>query len=805
MERFARAVVARPRLVIAVVLLLTAGLVSALRNLRLEVTAQDELPENHPYIQIDQRLNARLGVDRTSLLAIGVRDGDIFTTRSLARLQRLTEAVARLPGVLPATVLSLASPQVKVTYPEPGGFRVAPLLESIPDDPAGLRALRETVFSYPMYVGNLVTADGRGAIILADFADRTPPSAVLDGLEALAASERDDETEIYVGGQCVLAALERTTRSLAPLVLLAVAVIGLVHYEAFRTLQAVFLPLTTAALSVVWAMGLLVVLGFTLTPWTAITAILILSVAAGHAVQILKRYYECWEEFRDNRAAVVAAMTRIGPVMLTAGLVAAAGFASLTTMGVPAVRDFGLMAAFGVLSALAIELTFIPACRVLLRPPRPREAARERGHGLVDPAVDAITAAVCGRPRLVLGAGIAVVLIAALGISRLQVNSSVRSWFPADTPVIAQERMVRARFTGTSTLKILVEGDAPEALLDPAALRGMATLQQTLADDPNISATLSAADFVQVLNRAMHDGAPDAYRIPDSRALIAQELLLYGPSDLGRLLSADYQTGVIYALARSDDVAWIEGLFARLRVVAHQAFPAGIRVSVAGGELGQAAAMNGTVVREKLSNMLQVSIVIVALTSVVFRSMTAGLLVFMPLACAALVNLGLMGWTGSWLSFATASYTAAGVSLGADFAIYLLFRLREEVRHRAMPDAIREALRTSGRAILFVASAIAAGYATLLLSDFALWRQLGVYVALMMATSALATLTLLPSLLLLRTPRFLTPRRSLDRDPTPSDAAAKPLTVTPGGEQRAANPACATSATPAPASCPEAE
>jgi uncharacterized protein len=113
------------------------------------------------------------------------------------------------------------------------------------------------------------------------------------------------------------------------------------------------------------------------------------------------------------------------------------------------------------------------------------------------------------------------------------------------------------------------------------------------------------------------------------------------------------------------------------------------------------------------------------------------------------------------------------VSLGADFAIYLLFRLREEVRHRAMPDAIREALRTSGRAILFVASAIAAGYSTLLLSDFALWRQLGAYVALMMATSALATLTLLPSLLLLRTPRFLMPRRSLDGDPTPS----KPLTA----------------------------
>ena len=92
-----------------------------------------------------------------------------------------------------------------------------------------------------------------------------------------------------------------------------------------------------------------------------------------------------------------------------------------------------------------------------------------------------------------------------------------------------------------------------------------------------------------------------------------------------------------------------------------------------GGELA-------TVVRQKLLNMLQVSAVIFVLSSLVFRSAVAGLLVLAPLVCAALVNLGVMGWFGSWLSFATATYTSMGVSLGADFAIYLLFRPREEGR-----------------------------------------------------------------------------------------------------------------------------
>ena len=153
---------------------------------------------------------------------------------------------------------------------------------------------------------------------------------------------------------------------------------------------------------------------------------------------------------------------------------------------------------------------------------------------------------------------------------------------------------------------------------------------------------------------------------------------------------------------------------------------------------------------------------IFVLSALVFRSFAAGLLVLAPLVCAVLVNLGVMGWVGSWLSFATASYTSMGVSLGADFAIYLLFRLREEMRaSRARGRARATTIRSSGRAIFFVASAIAAGYATLLVSNFALWRQLGGYVALMMASSALATLTVLPALVLLVRPRFLGGKRQV--------------------------------------------
>jgi hydrophobe/amphiphile efflux-3 (HAE3) family protein len=765
-DRIARLVTRHPRWVVGAVIILSLVLARELRNLRLEVRLSDEVPAGHPYTLIDDRLGERLGAHQTAIVAIGVRDGDVVNPDTLARIRRLTDGVERIPGLVPSTVVSLTAPTVKAVEGSGDAVRVAPLVPAdVPGDPGALAALRASILSYPMYVGTIVTPDAHGAMILADFENDAPTEAITEALEALAAQERDARHQIWVGGQPpALAALNGATRGIVPLVLLALAVIALVHYEAFRTLQAVVLPLVTAALSVVWAMGITAALGFNLTPWTAITAVLVLSVAAGHAVQILKRYYESYHELGDNREAVAASLRRIGPVMAIACGIAAAGFGSLATFGIPAVRDFGLMAAFGILSTLVLELTFIPATRALLRAPRSAEALRERSHTLLDPALDGLARVVVARPVATLVLAAFFVTIAAVGILRIEVNSAFRSWFDDDAPVIAADNAIRARFTGTSTIRVLIEGDAPDALLDPQVLRGMVALQRAFADEDAITSTVSLADYVQVMNRALEGGAPAAYAVPDSREAVEQMLLFFDRDDLSRVVSADYRTGAIHALSRKDRVGWVEALFARLRTVAAREFPPTVRVAIGGGELGQAAANNSTVVKHKLENMGQIGTVIFVLSALVFRSFAAGLLVLAPLVCAALVNLGIMGWIGSWLSFATASYTAMGVSLGADFAIYLLFRLREEVRAgHSIDGAVTAAMRSSGRAIFFVASAIAAGNATLLVSDFALWRQLGGYVSLMMTTSCLATLAVIPALVTLFEPAFLSKPKKLQR------------------------------------------
>jgi predicted RND superfamily exporter protein len=185
-----------------------------------------------------------------------------------------------------------------------------------------------------------------------------------------------------------------------------------------------------------------------------------------------------------------------------------------------------------------------------------------------------------------------------------------------------------------------------------------------------------------------------------------------------------------------------------------------------GGGVTNAIALNETMVHGKTVNLAQISILVLLITSLLLRSILGGLLVLLPLATAAIVNLGLMGWVGIPLSMGTAAISAMAIGIGADYAVYFLFRVREELERTGdLRLATATALTTSGKAIAYVASAVAGGYLCLALSLFKVHVLLGVLVALTMVTSSAAAAG--------RPPRVpAPPPRLAEGQPLPREARA---------------------------------
>ncbi|MBI3770052.1 MAG: RND family transporter [Deltaproteobacteria bacterium] len=776
-------------IVVAFFFALTAFWGSQLPVLRVEFDPDATLPQNHPYVQALHILETHFGEKNLIVIGLFPKDHNVFSPEFLTTLNRVTRRIRDLPGIMPSTYLSLASRMAKAVEGSGETLMVRPLIEGSLD----AKEVRRRTFANPFYSGTIVAADGSAAAIIANF--RMTPELpgwreIKDRVESTLAQESNGTFIVRLGGPiAVAAAASEMTERAAILFPIAVLVIGIIHYEAFRTLQGLVLPLVTALFAVIWSLGIMGLLRIPLDPFNTTTPILILAVAAGHAVQILKRYYEEYDRCGDSVEAVRTALLLVGPVMITAGVIAALSFFSLTVFATATVRNFGLLSGIGIISALAIELTIIPALRALLPAPRATDMAREAASGhLLEVWLSKVGRVVSRRPGVVTCCGLALVGVALALATRVHVDTSFRRQFPQDHPVRVADRALNAAFAGTSTLILLVEGTADGALESPAVLQAIADLQRFIETDPDVGKTTSIVDLVREMHRAVNGGDPAFAIVPANSDLINQYLLLYsmsGPEDLDSQLDPAHRSAAVRVFLHSDSTKHGQDLIARIRQQVERTFPPDIAVRYS-GTVASDAALTEVMVRGKILNIIQIAAIIIVVSSLVLRSLMAGMLVVAPLAMAVIFNFGMMGLLDVPLDTVTAAIAALAVGIGADYAVYFLFRFREELQtSRTAELALISTLRTSGKAIIYVSSAIAGGYLVLCTSKLAIHVELGGMVSLAMLVSSLATMTLLPALALLVRPNFLfAVRRAANRRLTAkSDASLDDLLRTIPVEQ----------------------
>jgi len=774
LRRYVTSLVSRPKTVIAVVMAVTLTLGFFMTRLRVLLDIDSQIPPGHPLVVVGHRVEKLFGGKYMTVIGFYPAQGTIYTPEILAKVNRVTEAVERLPGVKKGSVLSLMSPRVKDIHSTEDALEVTPLGGKVPQTAAEIAVFRERVKANSFLTSLFVSEDGRATSILVDFDDFEKAGGakgLYAKLESIVAPERESGLEILpAGAVTILFWLLVYTRRVAVLFALALAMIGYLHYRAFRTLQGMIVPLVTAIMGVIWALGLMGLIGAPMDPWNIMTPILILAIGAGHSVQILKRYYEEYSRLREsrpdlpasehNRLAVIEATVKVGVVMLAAGTIASLSFGSLATFGLPSIKNFGLCTAFGIIAALTVEMSFIPAMRVLMSPPSPRQTEREKRQEYFDPILEKLAHLVrTSREKPILLVFLVLIAVASVGVTRLEANNSLGAQFFELNAPVHGFRMADSRLTGTRVIQVLLEGNARDTIKDPEVLRRIDELGTFIARQPlPIGKVVSIVDLLKQMSRVMDNTATG--KLPDSVEAVAQYLLLYSmggeEEDLSRLVDRDFRNAVITIYLRTDDYRAMKALTVATTAEANRLF-AGMPVTArVGGGVTNAIALNETMVHGKTVNLIQISILVVIITSVLLRSLAGGLLVLLPLATSALVNLGLMGWTGIPLSMGTAAISAMAVGIGADYAVYFIFRVREEFQRVGdLRQATATALTTSGKAIAYVASAVAGGYLCLTFSGFKVHVLLGGLVALTMVTSSAATVAFLPSVLLRLTPRFL--------------------------------------------------
>ena len=775
MHKLATLIVRRRFWLILVISVLTVFFGAQIRHLKIVIDPSAMLPKQHPNVIGTTAAETLFGAKYVVVVGVSAADGGTALQPDVLKVvQDLTRDLARVPGVKPHTLLSVTADRARAISGSETEMKVEPMLRT-PIDDAAIGDLAKHLSQNPVYQNTLISADKTLASV--SFSVEIGPKGfreVMDKVQPLLDKAQSPSIKVISSGTAVFFAnVERFSARMAFLFPIALVLIGLVHLEAFRTKQGLILPLLTAILAVVWSLGIMGASGVSMDAFNATTPILILAVAAGHAVQVLKRYYEeyerlCTEHPRDplyalNDRAVVDSLVKVAPVMITAGLVAALGFFSLVTFEIATIRTFGIFTGLGILSVLLIELTFIPALRSYLPAPKPtlaQTAANQSGNRFWDRLAVGLTRFVLQRSGAIVIGFVVLAALAVVAMSNINRENSTKSYFGEKLQLRQEDRVLNEKLAGTNTLYVVFQGSRADHMKDPTVLKVIEDAQVFIATLPDVGKTISIVDFVKQMNRSMNGGKEQFYAIPSGLDLISQYLLLYSmssqPADFDAYIDYGYQNANLLVWMKNDSSKYAESVVSRIRDHITPRLPKGVTIQI-GGSVPQTSALSETLVDGKMRNIAQMMAMVFVAGSLVFRSVLAGLYLILPLIFTVLVNFGVMGLTGIPLNTPNSVSSAMAIGIGADYAIYLLYRIREELGKTSDVDvALLNTMKTAGKAVVYVASAITVGYAVLMLSfNFYVHIWFGLLIVLSMIVSATSALVLIPALIKLYTPGFL--------------------------------------------------
>ncbi len=736
----------RPIIVLVLSLILTLFLAAGIPNLKMRSLFEGDLPPDDPVLMANERCSFYFGKDESAYIAL-VND-TIYRPATLAKIAAITDELNSLDHVLEKETLSLATVR-KVKWRE-WGLDVSKYLDPLPHTEDEVEKLRQDIrFDSDVY-GRLVSSDETATVMAVRLSPGYDPAQLYQSFRAIVDKYSGPE-KIYPFGTQIMSeeaniGIRHDARTLGPAALLLMAGGIFLFFRSFRLTLA---PVLMIIMSIVWALGIMYYLGFRLSMLSPSIPAVLIALGSSYMIHVI---YSCTEEgdTSDPTERVMEGVRKIGAPIALAAFTSMVGFATLVVFRVLSIREFGICVAFGVGFAAVLSLTLLPSVMVLQK--GLFAGGRRKTFAFLDRVLRGLSSLGMRHKYLVAGAGVVLVVYSLSGIVKIKVGSAPEEIFPPNHRAREVVSLFIDKFHGPYTFNVMFTAGEQDGLKSPEILERIDKFQKFAEEIPKVKHASSIVNIIKRMNRVVNEDDPDFYRVPDSRELVAQLILLHSlaqdPVQFEKMLDYDFQRCKVTITTSIIDTAEIEELYRHLTDYCARNLD-GVTADFGGRGLVWMA-QNHYIIVGKIITIIANTFLIWTICAVAFRSVRLGFISILPLSLATMATFGLMGHSGIRLDIATAVITGISVGVGVDFAIHLIARLR---RQSLQTDRIEEAMETSmieaGRAIIFDATSNTLGFIVFIFSGFMPVRTLGVLICFTMVSCVVLTLIVIPAFIAL--------------------------------------------------------
>lgn len=757
-SRLADFIIANRLPLIGFILVVTVFMGYKAKDVELNYDFAKVVPESDPDMIDFMNFKELFGEDG-SILAIGIKDSNIFTPDNFNRLKFLGEQIEGMTGI--TNVLSLHNLPKMVRDSKNKKFDIEQIFKEMPEDQETLDSLLSVVMDQKLYSGQLINEENGMILMLVSYRKDFLNSDKRIGLTEDIMDVGDKFTE-YTGVKLYYAGMPfirsviagKVKDELIMFLIFSALVTAFIMLLFFRSWMAVIFPMIIIAVIVTWVMGSLVIFDYRITLLTGLIPTVIVVIGIPNSIYLINKYHHEFLLHGDKKKAIRTVTEKIGLVTLITNGTTSVGFGVLILTDITILREFGIIASLNIMATFVVSIILMPSVFSYL----PAPTAKQLKHLSFAPLgglLDFFNFVVQRRVYVVFSVAIILITIAGIGIYKVHSVSFMVDDIPEESQVKQDLLYFEDNFSGMMPLEIVVDTHKKRGVTNLNNLKKIDQFEQFLAKQQDISDPLSITTFIKAARQAFYNGNPNRYGLPrnNNEKNFILNYLRDESDNTGLLNSFVDSTGQKIRISlKIKDIGSnkMDSLVNQvIRPKQDEIFGnSNLTASITGTTLLFIKG-NSYLIDNLKQSFLIAFLVISVIMGLLFANFRMILLSLIPNVIPLAITAGIMGFFGVPLKPSTAIIFSIAFGISVDYAIHFLAKYRQELfaNKFQVRVAVNKSIHETGTSMIYTSIVLFAGFVIFTASDFGGTVALGLLTSITLFISMFTNLLVLPSLL----------------------------------------------------------
>lgn len=728
---------------------------SGAQNLRIDTNYRVFFSDDNPQLEAFENMQKIYTKDDNILFVIASRNDDIFNTQTLDAIEKLTEESWQIPFSMRVDAIT----NFQHTHSEEDDLIVEDLVENaLQKSSEELKNAKVIALEEPFLIKRLISENAKvsGINVTMQFPQEEiseVPTAVGYARELAAKYESEyPGIKIYITGVAMLnnafsEASQNDMKTLTPLMFFAMF---LIMYFSLRSVSGTFATIVIIMISMLTAMGLAGWFHTGITPPSASAPTIIMTLAIADSIHILVILLREMSRGKTKYEAIKESVrVNFQPVFLTS-VSTVIGFLTMNFSDVPPFHHLGNITAAGVTAAFLFSVITLPALMAIL-PLKAKKVQESEGENQF---VDKLAEFVINKKDPLFYASLGVALVVSLFIFKNELNDSFVDYFDDSIEFKSATDYTTQNLTGIYQVQFSLNSGESGGISNPEYLATVEEFANWYRKQENVLHVSTFTDVIKRLNKNMNYDDQSFYRVPESRELAAQYLLLYEMSlpyglDLNNQINVDKSatrltvtidditSQQIIAIAESGQ-EWLKKN-APAHMFAYGTSPALMFSNIS--EINVKSMIRGSIIAIFLISLLMIF---------AFKNWKIGALSLIPNVMPAAVGFGLWGMTTGRIDIGLSVVMGMTLGIVVDDSIHFISKYVRARRENNMnpEDAVRYAFHTVGKALIVTTLILSVGFTVLSFSSFSMNSNMAKLTAITILVALIADFIFLPPLLI---------------------------------------------------------